>query len=108
MSAFYMSQYSENFKGLILLAAYSTHKLSDKKLKVLSIYGENDQVLKMNNFLKYKSNLPLKNLEEHVISGGNHGNFGSYGFQKGDGKATISADEQQEITADYIRNFIKN
>ncbi|MGE7649593.1 alpha/beta hydrolase [Peribacillus frigoritolerans] len=32
----------------------------------------------------------------HKIAGGNHGQFGVYGKQKGDNEATISAKKQQE------------
>ena len=48
-----------------------------------------------------KSNLP-SSYKELCIDGGNHGNFGNYGQQKGDGKAEITAEKQQQITADTI------
>ena len=42
-----------------------------------------------------------------MIKGGNHAQFGSYGVQKGDGKAVISASEQLEeavrLTMEAIR-----
>jgi len=41
-----------------------------------------------------------------VIEGGNHAQFGNYGAQKGDGKASITADEQQEKTVEIILKFI--
>ena len=42
-----------------------------------------------------------------VIKGGNHANFGNYGHQKGDAKATISRKEQQNQTVKAINNFIE-
>ena len=33
-----MSKHTEDFEGLVLLAAYSTEDLSDSGLKVLSVY----------------------------------------------------------------------
>ena len=39
---------------------------------------------------------------ETVIAGGNHAQFGSYGFQKGDGIASIPAEEQWEEAAELI------
>lgn len=43
-----------------------------------------------------------------MIEGGNHAGFGDYGPQQGDGEATISADEQQEIAADAVAVAIKD
>jgi len=43
---------------------------------------------------------------EEEIEGGNHAQFGNYGAQKGDGAASISAEEQQNFTADQIDIFI--
>ena len=46
MAASYVSKHTEDFEGLVLLAAYSTEDLSDSGLKVLSVYGSEDGVLK--------------------------------------------------------------
>ena len=54
---------------------------------------------------KYKSNLP-SNFFEFEIEGGCHAYFGMYGEQKGDGTATITAEEQILKTAEYISKFI--
>lgn len=95
-----------NIKGLILLASYSMKKIPDN-VKVLSIYGSLDGVINMNNYNKYKSNIN-SNLEEHVIDGANHAGYANYGFQKKDNKATITNEEQQTITSNYIIDFINN
>ena len=42
---------------------------------------------------------------ECVIQGGNHAQFGDYGEQRGDGKATITAEDQQIQTIAEIRDF---
>lgn len=101
MAASYIGKHTEEFQGLILLAAYSTEDLSDTDLDVLSLYGSEDGVLNREKYKKYKPNLP-QNTKEYRIEGGNHGQFGSYGFQDGDGKAEISAEEQVERTVDEI------
>ena len=106
MAATYVSSCAEKFRGLVLLAAYSTSDLTSTKLKVLSVYGNKDGVLNMEKYAKYRSNLP-QNFTEIVIEGGNHGNFGSYGNQKGDGDALIAADVQQEITANAINSLVE-
>lgn len=101
MAANYASKH--DVKGLILLAAYSTKKVD---CRVLSIYGSNDGVLNMDKYYENKKNLPDDTLEVK-IEGGNHAYFGNYGEQKKDGKASISRDGQQEITAIKIIDFIR-
>ena len=43
-----------------------------------------------------------------IIEGGNHAQYGNYGEQSGDPKATISDVEQQKITVEAIVEFINN
>lgn len=90
--------------GIILLASYPTHEISKP---VLSIYGSKDNVL---NREKYHDAMPLikGNFSEVIISGANHGQFAYYGNQSGDGRASITAENQQGQAVDAILNFIKN
>ena len=105
MAASYVSKNSDNFDGLILLAAYSTADLTDSKVNVASIYGSLDGVMNKEKYDKYLVNLP-DTLEETVIEGANHAGFGMYGEQKGDGTATLTNAKQIEITADIIADFV--
>ena len=105
MAASYIAGHSSDFEGLILLAAYSTADITSSGLKVLSAYGTNDKVLNAENYSKYRSNLP-SDFTELIIEGGNHGHFASYGEQSGDGEATITAAEQQELTASAIGTLV--
>ena len=107
MAASYISSHEEEFKGLILLAAYSTADLKETGLRVLSLYGSEDGVLKMDSYEKYRDNLP-EDFTEIVIPGGCHAYFGSYGPQKGDGTPQISNEEQIRFTADAIGDFIED
>lgn len=93
---------SDKIKGVILLASYSTKTL-DKE--TLLIYGSNDGVLNKNEYEKAKTN--YKNYKEVVINGGNHAQFGMYGTQKGDKKATIGYLDQQFITVNAIIEYFK-
>lgn len=104
-ASIYINKHAEEYDGLILLAAYSTKDISDTDLKVLSIYGSEDGVLKKDSYEKNKSNLP-DNWVEEVIQGGCHSFFGSYGLQDGDGNATITNKDQIDITTNLIVNFI--
>jgi len=90
-----------DFDGLFLLAAYPSTDLSDKDIKTASAYGDADGVLNMDEYEASKSNLP-PDLKEYVIAGGNHSQFGSYGLQDGDGKASISAEDQREQTVSFV------
>lgn len=106
MAANYLKSNCEDFKGLVLLAAYSTEDLTNENIRVLSIYGTRDCVLNMEKYANCKQNLP-KTAEESIIYGGNHAGFGMYGVQKGDGRSGLDTGEQIEIAAEIIGRFIK-
>lgn len=107
MAASYAAENCENLQGLILLAAYSTADLTDSNLRVISLYGSEDGVLNLEKYESYQENLPASTVET-VISGGNHGNFGSYGHQEGDGTASLSGAEQIARTAEHLTAFFMN
>ena len=104
MAASYVAKRTATYKGLILLASYSTANLQNSGLKVLSIYGDQDGVLNREKYNKNKSNLP-QDYWEYVIEGGNHAYFGMYGKQKGDGEATVNNIYQITVTAYQICAF---
>ncbi|WP_158589532.1 alpha/beta hydrolase [Butyrivibrio sp. CB08] len=93
------------FKGLILCASYPADDLSGTNLRMLSIRGSNDGVLKADKYEESRGFWP-SNSTEKVIDGGIHSYFGSYGIQAGDGTPTISNQEQIEITASLIDEWI--
>ncbi len=98
MAASYAGKHSDKVAGVLLCAAYSTVKLPEN-MKVVSVYGSCDRVMKKDSYDKYKNNLPAGYVEL-LLEGGNHGQFGDYGHQKGDGQATMSAEEQIRRTAE--------
>ena len=106
MAASYVSNHTDQYKGLILLGSYSTADLSDSNLNVLSIFGSEDKILNQEKYEKNKINLP-NNFAEIRIEGGNHAQFGMYGAQDGDGTPIISNVEQIKITATHITNTVK-
>lgn len=105
MAAAYAADHTDEFDGLILLAAYSTKDLTNSGLSVLSIYGSEDGVLNADKYESSKANLPT-NMIEVIIEGGCHAGFGSYGPQDGDGTPTISSEEQINTTANEIQSII--
>lgn len=101
MAASYAAEHTGELEGLILLAAYPTKNLNVDGFSVLSVYGSEDGVLNMEKYNEGKSLMP-ETYTELCIKGGNHAYFGNYGAQKGDGKADISREAQQEQTVDAI------
>lgn len=98
----------EKIEGLVLLASYPQSKteLNDSSLKVLSLWGSNDQVADLEKVKDAKSTMPsdAKYIE---IAGGNHGGFGEYGHQKGDGESSLSGDQQIQDTVNYVVGFLE-
>ena len=105
MAANYAAAHSEDFDGLILLAAYSTKDLPGTTLRVLSVYGSEDGVMNQESYEKDRANLPADTTEV-VLNGGCHAQFGSYGPQDGDGVPTISGEEQIRQTVEAIAAFV--
>ena len=105
MAANYIASHTDDFSGLVLLAAYSTKDLTQSGLRVISIYGSEDGVLNMEKMQASKQNLP-QDAAESVIEGGCHAYFGSYGEQDGDGKAEISREAQIGQAAAAIEAFV--
>lgn len=97
MASSYASENKDKVKGLILLGAYIYGDYSDED--TLTVYGTFNSDLKKN--INYDENIV-------VIEGGNHAQFGNYGKQKGDPEATISSEEQQDISVKAILNFIND
>ena len=104
MAASHAVNNASDYDGLVLLASYSAADLSNTDLEVLSIYGSKDGVLSAEKYAENKVNLPAS-FEEHVIKGGCHAGFGSYGAQAGDGVPEISGEEQMEETVRLLMDF---
>ncbi|MBC3796676.1 alpha/beta fold hydrolase [Acetobacterium tundrae] len=101
MASDYAAENEEKVSGLVLLGAYPNKDLSQTKITVLSLYGSEDHILNRTAFETAKIKMPA-DITFYEIIGGNHGNFGNYGEQKGDGVSTISAADQQSITCERI------
>jgi len=105
MAASYVADHTDEYEGLVLLASYSTAELADSGLNVISIYGSEDQVLNREKYEKNQINLPA-DFNEYVIDGGCHAYFGVYGYQEGDGTPSISNQQQIELTAQQLADWI--
>ena len=96
MASSYAAGHQEKLKGLVLLGAYIYGDVAPKD--ALTVYGTLNADLEKH--IDYTDNVV-------IIQGGNHAQFGDYGEQKGDPKALISREEQQDIAVQAILSFIR-
>ena len=94
--------------GLVLIGTSHPRDISLAHLRmpVMRIYGTRDTVADVEKLERTKPNLPPQT--QHVrIDGGNHSQFGAYGFQPGDWPATISREEQHAQTLGAILSLLR-
>jgi pimeloyl-ACP methyl ester carboxylesterase len=96
MAANFVFTYPNAVQGLALWAAYpaGSNSLAGRQLAVASIYGTNDGLATQADIDASRLLLPAST-RFVPIEGGNHGQMGWYGPQRGDGAATISREAQQ-------------
>lgn len=102
MASSYVNSTHNNISGLIYLSSHSPKEIH---VPVLSIRGTNDGVINLTSYDNAKS-LMKSNFTEVIINGGNHAQFGYYGFQSGDNQANITPESQQNQSAEAIIRFI--
>ena len=94
--------------GLVLIGTSHPRDISLAHLRmpVTRIYGTRDTVADVEKLEATKKNLPPHT--QHLrIDGGNHSQFGSYGFQPGDWPATVSREEQHRQTRAAILDMLQ-
>ena len=106
MAAKYTGKNQDIINGLILLASYSVDDLSAYTGKVISIIGTKDMGIDKAKLDETNVNLP-KDTEFYTIKGGNHSQFGDYGFQKGDNIADIPLEEQLKLITNRILEYLQ-
>ena len=104
-ASMYLADHTEDFSGIVFLAAYPSDDLSGTSLVALSIFGSNDGVLDREKYEEAEGKMP-QSLQELLIDGGNHANFGNYGEQAKDGEADISREDQQSQAVDAIAELV--
>lgn len=94
--------------GLLLIGTSHPREsdLSHLSFPVTKIYASEDGLASAEEVKQYAVNLPA-NTNYILIEGGNHSQFGWYGFQLGSGTATISASEQHRLMTEASINFLK-
>lgn len=100
---------SEGIRGLVLVGTSHPRdfSLAEVTLPVTKILGTRDGVAPIAKSEKNRHLLP-KATRWVLIEGGNHSQFGSYGFQPFDRFATVDRDRQQELTRDAIVDTLQS
>ncbi len=106
MAAKFVAETDLDVSGLVLWASYPPEGAEfDPGLGVLSIKASEDEIIDEDKLTRSREQLP-GGAEFVEIAGGNHSQFGWYGFQSGDGEAKITRENQVGVvvreTADFL------
>ncbi len=103
-AAIFVSNTQTQIDGLFFLGAYPSDSsdLVSLDIPVVSITGSEDMIMNKEKYTTTKALLPEKT-QYVVIEGGNHSNFGYYGFQKGDGESSITREEQHQQVVTILK-----
>jgi len=106
MAAKFASETDLDVSGLVLWASYPPEGAEfDPGLGALSITASEDEIIDRDKLIRSREQLP-EGTDFMEIVGGNHGQFGWYGFQSGDGKAKIGRENQMEIIVRETTDFL--
>tara|TARA_R110002126_G_scaffold14765_3_gene61336 strand:- start:12241 stop:12684 length:444 start_codon:yes stop_codon:yes gene_type:complete len=108
MAANYASKYPQTLSGMILLGTSHPKEkdLTNLSFPVLKISASEDGLASPSEIEQFSDNLP-SSTNFVMIEGGNHSQFGYYGYQFGAGSALISREQQQEIILKEILNYLR-
>jgi pimeloyl-ACP methyl ester carboxylesterase len=108
IAATFVRREPSTFAGLVLIGTSHPRdfSLADAPFPVTQVYGTRDTVADVDKVLATRANLPAA-ARMVPIAGGNHAQFGYYGFQLGDWPATIARDEQQRQTLDALLDVLR-
>lgn len=96
------------WEGLVLWGSYAVAAadLSDRDdLRVLSVAGDRDSVLPLEEIEDRRPNLPADALTV-TVEGMNHAQFGAYGEQAGDEEPTLTDAEAHQALAEVTADFL--
>lgn len=89
--------------GLVLIGTSHPRdfSLASLTIPVTRVYGTHDTIASVKKLERTRGNLP-SSIRMVRIDGGNHSQFGYYGFQPADWPSTLSREAQQAVTRDAI------
>lgn len=108
-ASIYLKNAQKDVAGIFFLGSYpvKNNNIESLGIKVLSIDATEDEIIDRDSYEETKSYLP-KDTRYEVILGGNHSNYGNYGFQRGDGEAMIDREKQQRELIDILVDWISS
>jgi hypothetical protein len=109
MAAEYVSANPDRISGLVLWASYpgANNDLSRSEMSILSVYASQDGLATFEDIANSRERLPASTTF-FEIPGGNHAGFGWYGEQSGDGEASLSKSEQQDLIVGATAAFLQS
>jgi pimeloyl-ACP methyl ester carboxylesterase len=109
IAAMAAAQEPARMSSLVLIG--TTHprdfSLSSLRVPVFKVFGTRDGIAPLDRAKANEANLPVST-EWIAIEGGNHSQFGYYGFQLGDRTAEISREDQQGQTLAILLRAISS
>jgi pimeloyl-ACP methyl ester carboxylesterase len=108
LAAMFARDHEPDVAGLLLIGTSHPREddLSMLDLDVTKVYGSEDGLATEDEVRQYAANLP-QTTHWARVEGGNHAQFGWYGWQFGDGRAQISRTEQQAVTVRAILDQLR-
>jgi Predicted hydrolase of the alpha/beta-hydrolase fold len=108
LSARFARDHADLVAGLVLIGTSHPREYSLAPLTapVTKVYATNDGLASPGEVRRYAVNLPPQTRWVEIM-GGNHSQFGWYGFQVGDHKATIGHAEQQAQLAEAVLSALE-
>lgn len=105
----FVSAFENQLSGLILIGTSHPREQDHSRLQVpvMKVYASNDGLASPAEVEQYRPNLPPQT-QLVRIEGGNHAQFGWYGSQLGDDKATISREDQQAQLLEAVVGFLND
>ena len=109
VAARFVREGRSDVRGLVLVGTSHPRdfSLAEATLPVTKILGTHDGVAPIEKSEKNRHLLP-STTRWVLIEGGNHSQFGSYGFQPFDRCATVDRDRQQELTREAIVDVLQS
>lgn len=103
VAALYANRYPDDVAGLVLIGTSHPRDISlaDARFPVLQVLATRDPIASISRADRNRRNLPAQTTRI-VIAGGNHSQFGDYGFQPGDFVASIPHARQRQLTRDAV------
>lgn len=108
-AARYAKEHADVIEGVYFMASYADDggNLNGLNLSALQITGTQDGVLDRTKWEAAQKNLP--DATTYVeIEGGNHGQFGAYGMQKGDHEPAITEAEQLDEVSEAMGRWLQS